>query len=126
MTLTDCHPDTMEALLQFCYTGECRRPKRDMLGLLVMADRLDMPCLTAICEKVRPPRHGCCCLKSRGQAHRLRVLEPAAPQLPGQEFIRAGCSAAEARPLERTSMLLCEAKRLPEGCCDAGGARQHQ
>ena len=54
MPLTDCHPDTIEALLQFCYTGECRRPKRDMLGLLVMADRLDMPCLTAICEKVRP------------------------------------------------------------------------
>lgn len=51
VTLTDCHPDIMEALLQFCYTGECRRPKRDMLGLLVMADRLDMPCLTAICEK---------------------------------------------------------------------------
>ena len=52
--LTECHPDTLEAVLQFCYMGECRRPKKDMLRLLVMADRLDMPCLTAICEKVRP------------------------------------------------------------------------
>ena len=78
VTLTDCHPDTMEALLQFCYTGECRRPKRDMLGLLVMADRLDMPCLTAICEKVRPP---CLCrrLRSMGQFPELHVLQ----QLPG-------------------------------------------
>lgn len=54
VTLTECHPDTLEAVLQFCYMGECRRPKKDMLRLLVMADRLDMPCLTAICEKVWP------------------------------------------------------------------------
>lgn len=53
MTLSDCHPDTLEAVLQFCYMGECRRPKKDMLALLVMADRLDIPCLTALCEKVR-------------------------------------------------------------------------
>ena len=50
--LEDCHPDILEAVLQFCYMGECRRPKKDMLGLLIMADRLDIPCLTAICEKV--------------------------------------------------------------------------
>ena len=53
VTLSDCHPDTLEAVLQFCYMGECRRPKKDMLALLVMADRLDIPCLTALCEKVR-------------------------------------------------------------------------
>ncbi len=53
VTLSDCHPETLEAVLQFCYMGECRRPKKDMLALLVMADRLDIPCLTALCEKVR-------------------------------------------------------------------------
>lgn len=75
VTLTDCHPDIMEALLQFCYTGECRRPKRDMLGLLVMADRLDMPCLTAICEKVRPLSWAARRLRAIAQNPRLHALQ---------------------------------------------------
>ncbi len=54
MVLPDCAPEALEAVLRFCYMGECRLPRRDMLGLLVLADRLDIPDLTTLAEKVRP------------------------------------------------------------------------
>jgi hypothetical protein len=54
--LPDCAPGCLEAVLRFCYCGECRVPKQDMLALLVLADRLDIPALVAVCEKVRPKR----------------------------------------------------------------------
>lgn len=53
--LTDCEPEALEAVLRFCYMGECRLPKKEMLPLLVLADRLDIPGLTALCEKVPFP-----------------------------------------------------------------------
>lgn len=54
VVLPDCAPEALEAVLRFCYMGECRLPRRDMLGLLVLADRLDIPDLTTLAEKVRP------------------------------------------------------------------------
>ena len=57
VVLTDCPPDALEAVLRFCYMGECRLPRRDMLGLLVLADRLDIPDLTALAEKVTALTH---------------------------------------------------------------------
>ncbi len=53
VVLPDCAPQALEAVLRFCYMGECRLPRADMLGLLVLADRLDIPDLTALAEKVR-------------------------------------------------------------------------
>ena len=53
VVLHDCPPAALEAVLRFCYCGECRAPKQDMLQLLVLADRLDIPALVAVCEKVR-------------------------------------------------------------------------
>ena len=52
LLLPDCAPGCLEAVLRFCYCGECRVPKQDMLPLLVLADRLDIPALVAVCEKV--------------------------------------------------------------------------
>ncbi|EIE18689.1 hypothetical protein COCSUDRAFT_60000 [Coccomyxa subellipsoidea C-169] len=52
VVLPDCPPEALEAVLRFCYMGECRLPRRDMLSLLVLADRLDIPDLTALAEKV--------------------------------------------------------------------------
>ena len=52
VVLHDCPPAALEAVLRFCYCGECRAPKQDMLQLLVLADRLDIPALVAVCEKV--------------------------------------------------------------------------
>ena len=98
MTLTDCHPDIMEALLQFCYTGECRRPKRDMLGLLVMADRLDMPCLTAICEKVRPL--ALAAAAASGPCNRFPGSVRFSGRHAASKLICAAHAAAEASPLD--------------------------
>ena len=53
VVLHDCSPAALEAVLRFCYCGECRAPKQDVLPLLVLADRLDIPALVAVCEKVR-------------------------------------------------------------------------
>jgi hypothetical protein len=52
VVLTECEPSALEAMLRFCYTGECRLPKRHTLDLLILADRLDIPELTCLCEKV--------------------------------------------------------------------------
>lgn len=54
VVLSDCAPEALEAVLRFCYMGECRLPRRDMLSLLVLADRLDIPDLTTLAEKVHP------------------------------------------------------------------------
>lgn len=62
VVLPECPPTALEAVLRFCYMGECRLPRRDMLDLLVLADRLDIPDLTSLAEKVGRS----CCSSSHG------------------------------------------------------------
>lgn len=73
VVLTDCPPDALESVLRFCYMGECRLPRRDMLSLLVLADRLDIPDLTALAEKVCGRCSLCIWLFASGQFLMLRI-----------------------------------------------------
>jgi hypothetical protein len=82
VVLTDCPPDALESVLRFCYMGECRLPRRDMLSLLVLADRLDIPDLTALAEKVCGRCSLCIWLFASGQFLMLRIR----------------CSSCEGRP----------------------------
>ena len=53
-----CRPgawqDLLQAVLRFCYTGECSVARGSVLELLLLADRFAVPALQAACEEARP------------------------------------------------------------------------
>ena len=43
----------LEAVLRFCYTGECLVARGSVLALLLLSDRFAVPALQAACEEAR-------------------------------------------------------------------------
>ena len=48
--------DLLEAVLHFCYTGECLVARGSVLALLLLADRFAVPALQTACEEARRVR----------------------------------------------------------------------
>lgn len=56
----------LEAVLRFCYSGECLVARGSVLALLLLADRFAVPALQAACEEARCVQQ---CGQSAEQAH---------------------------------------------------------